>query len=81
MRKEQDSFQRQQKIYWWIREAIHSQQRQERTMIRDMGQFKLSSMYIPILSDCKTGDTPSTVSQRQSDEACSKQEAKAHNVK
>ena len=42
-----------------------------------MGQFKLSSTYIPILSDSKTADIPSTASQRQSDEACSKQQAKA----
>ena len=42
-------------------------------MNRDMGQFKLSSMYIPILSDRKTAGTPSAASQRQSDEACSKQ--------
>ena len=57
----------------WIREAVHIHRGQERTMNRDMGQFKLSSTYIPILSDRKTADTPSTASQRQSDEACSKQ--------
>ena len=57
----------------WIREAIHIQWGQERTMNRDMGQFKLSSTYIPILSDRKTADTPSTASQCQSEEACSKQ--------
>ena len=44
--------------------------------------MKLSSMYILIISDHKTADTPSTASQRQSDEACSsKQYAKAHKVK
>ena len=35
--------------------------------------IKLSSTYIPILLDRKTADTPSTASQRQLDEACSKQ--------
>ena len=34
---------------------------------------RLYSTYIPILSDSKTADTPTTASQRQSDEACSKQ--------
>ena len=29
--------------------------------------------YVPILLDSKTADTPSTTSQRQSDETCSKQ--------
>ena len=57
----------------WIREAIHIQRGRERIMNRDMGQYKLSSTYIPILSDCKTADTPSTASQRQSEEACRKQ--------
>ena len=42
-------------------------------MNRDMGQFKLSSTYILILSDRKTADVLYTASQRQSDEACSKQ--------
>ena len=64
----------------WIREAIHIQRGQERTMNRFMGQLQLSSTYIPILSDRKAADTPSTASQRQSDEACSKRQAKAHKV-
>ena len=57
----------------WIREAVHVQWGQERTMNSDIAQFKLSSTYIPILSDRKTAETPPTASQRQSDEACSKQ--------
>ena len=65
----------------WIREAVHIQLGQERTMNCDMGQCKSSSTYIPILLDCKTAYTPSTASQRQSNEACSKQYAKAHKVK
>ena len=56
----------------WLREAIHIQRGKERTMNRDMGQFKLSSMYIPILSDSMTADSPSMAIQRQSDETCSK---------
>ena len=32
-------------------------------MNRDMGQFKLSSTYIPILLDSKIADTPSSASQ------------------
>ena len=47
----------------WIREAVHIQRGQERTVNRDMGQFKLSSTYIPILSDRKTANTPSPASQ------------------
>ena len=42
----------------WIREAVHIQRGQERTMNHGMGQLKLSSTYIPILSDRKTADTP-----------------------
>ena len=70
MEKEQDSLpKRSNKFTRWIREAVHIQRGQERTMNHDMGQFKLSSTYIPILSDLKTADTPSTASQHQSDEA------------
>ena len=43
----------------------------ERSMSRDTGQFKLSSYYIPILSDRPTAGTPSMASQRQSEKACS----------
>ena len=54
------------KILWT---AVCVQREQERTMNCDMGHFHI----IPILSDRETADTPSTASQRQSDEACSKQ--------
>ena len=57
----------------WIREAIHIQRGRKHIMNRDMGKSKLPPTYIPILSDYKTADTPSTASQRQSDEACRKQ--------
>ncbi|XP_072172336.1 uncharacterized protein [Diadema setosum] len=35
----------------WIREAIHIRKQQGRTFNRDLGQYSLSSIYDPILSD------------------------------
>ena len=38
----------------WIREAIHIRKEQGKTIKRDLGQYALSSIYDPILSDFST---------------------------
>ena len=43
----------------WIREAIHIQKETGHSMNRDMGQYKLSPTYVPILSDNNAGIPPS----------------------
>ena len=49
----------------WIREAIHIRKEQGKTINRDLGQYALSSIYDPILSDFRrTTGTTSTISMR-----------------